>query len=264
MHRLWWTLPLTVSVAVMAMFGHLWGWMPMGARAGWNSRCRSPSPAGPAGRSSSGDAVGLEPHPNMWTLISKGTGSAFVYSVVTTVAPHVFPDSFVSMGGVSVTPAASRTRVPAPGPIAAGTRTVLVGLLRTIDRNCAGTLRRRSARRADPVAQRARRHGPARTVARRLRAEDPRTPEPARRRGSGPERNAGVDRPRDHRLRACLSGLPLRCAQPARLRTAATRSIRRRRHEVVVQAHGPGDGRWPPRLANVVYAGHSVVVSEWS
>jgi Cu+-exporting ATPase len=38
----------------------------------------------------------------MWTLISMGTGSAFVYSVVATVAPQVFPDSFVSMGRVSV------------------------------------------------------------------------------------------------------------------------------------------------------------------
>jgi Cu+-exporting ATPase len=40
--------------------------------------------------------------PNMWTLISLGTGSAFVYSVVATVAPQVFPDSFVSMGRVAV------------------------------------------------------------------------------------------------------------------------------------------------------------------
>jgi cation transport ATPase len=38
----------------------------------------------------------------MWTLISLGTGSAFVYSVVATVAPQVFPDSFVSMGRVAV------------------------------------------------------------------------------------------------------------------------------------------------------------------
>ena len=40
--------------------------------------------------------------PNMWTLISFGTGSAFVYSVVAIVAPRVFPDSFVSMGRVAV------------------------------------------------------------------------------------------------------------------------------------------------------------------
>ncbi|MDO8888699.1 MAG: copper-translocating P-type ATPase, partial [Hydrogenophaga sp.] len=44
----------------------------------------------------------LNRSPNMWTLISLGTGSAFVYSVVATVAPQVFPDSFVSMGRVSV------------------------------------------------------------------------------------------------------------------------------------------------------------------
>ena len=40
--------------------------------------------------------------PNMWTLISLGTGAAFVYSVVATVAPGVFPESFVSMGRVNV------------------------------------------------------------------------------------------------------------------------------------------------------------------
>jgi Cu+-exporting ATPase len=41
-------------------------------------------------------------NPNMWTLIGLGTGAAFVYSVVATIAPQVFPDSFVSMGRVSV------------------------------------------------------------------------------------------------------------------------------------------------------------------
>ena len=40
--------------------------------------------------------------PNMWTLIGLGTGAAFVYSVVATLAPQVFPDSFISMGRVAV------------------------------------------------------------------------------------------------------------------------------------------------------------------
>jgi hypothetical protein len=40
--------------------------------------------------------------PNMWTLISLGTAAAFIYSVVATVAPGVFPASFVAMGRVSV------------------------------------------------------------------------------------------------------------------------------------------------------------------
>ena len=38
----------------------------------------------------------------MWTLIGLGTGAAFIYSVVATVAPQIFPDSFISMGRVAV------------------------------------------------------------------------------------------------------------------------------------------------------------------
>ena len=40
--------------------------------------------------------------PNMWTLIGLGTSAAFVYSVVATVAPDVFPESFIAMGRVAV------------------------------------------------------------------------------------------------------------------------------------------------------------------
>ena len=42
--------------------------------------------------------------PNMWTLISlgTGTGAAFVYSLVATLAPQIFPASFISMGRVAV------------------------------------------------------------------------------------------------------------------------------------------------------------------
>ncbi|RSC96263.1 copper-translocating P-type ATPase, partial [Pandoraea apista] len=40
--------------------------------------------------------------PNMWTLIGLGTGAAFVYSVVATTAPEIFPASFISMGRVGV------------------------------------------------------------------------------------------------------------------------------------------------------------------
>src|SRR5687768_3137073 len=36
---------------------------------------------------------------NMFTLIALGTGTAYVYSVVATVAPDVFPDSFRTHGG---------------------------------------------------------------------------------------------------------------------------------------------------------------------
>ncbi|WP_031256572.1 heavy metal translocating P-type ATPase [Curvibacter lanceolatus] len=102
-HRFWWTLPLTSAVFVLAMFGHqlnwfdmsvqswielglslpivLWGASPFFARA-WQSL--------------------LNRSPNMWTLIGLGTGAAFVYSVVATIAPQVFPASFISMGRVAV------------------------------------------------------------------------------------------------------------------------------------------------------------------
>ncbi len=102
-HRFWWTLPLTVIVMVLAMFGHRLGWMAMATQswvelvlsvpivlwAGWPFFVR-------------GAQSVVNRSPNMWTLISLGTGSAFVYSVVATVAPQVFPDSFVSMGRVAV------------------------------------------------------------------------------------------------------------------------------------------------------------------
>ncbi|MFU0506363.1 heavy metal translocating P-type ATPase [Pseudaminobacter sp. NGMCC 1.201702] len=38
-------------------------------------------------------------HLNMFTLIAMGTGVAWIYSVVATVAPGVFPDTFRTMGG---------------------------------------------------------------------------------------------------------------------------------------------------------------------
>src|SRR5690554_7160703 len=40
--------------------------------------------------------------PNMWTLIGLGTGAAFVYSTLATVAPGIFPETFMSMGRVDV------------------------------------------------------------------------------------------------------------------------------------------------------------------
>ena len=41
-------------------------------------------------------------NPNMWTLIGIGVGAAFVYSVVATVFPKVFPESFKTDGNVAV------------------------------------------------------------------------------------------------------------------------------------------------------------------
>ena len=102
-HRFWWTLPLSVVVTTLAMVGHklalfdmatqswvefvlslpvvLWAGWPFFER-GWQSL--------------------VNQSPNMWTLISLGTGTAFVYSVVALLFPQVFPVSFVSMGRVAV------------------------------------------------------------------------------------------------------------------------------------------------------------------
>ncbi len=102
-HRFWWTLPLTLAVTFLAMFGHQLGWfdmavqswvelvltLPIALWAGWPFLVRGVQSV--AHRS-----------PNMWTLIGLGTSAAFAYSVVATVAPQVFPDSFISMGRVAV------------------------------------------------------------------------------------------------------------------------------------------------------------------
>ncbi len=101
--RFWWTLPLTIIVTALAMLGHRLGWFDMATQswielllaapvvlwAGWPFFVR-------------GAHSIIRRSPNMWTLIGLGTASAFVYSVIATVAPGVFPKSFVSMGRVSV------------------------------------------------------------------------------------------------------------------------------------------------------------------
>jgi Cu+-exporting ATPase len=101
--RFWWTLPMTAVVFALAMAGHrlelfspsvqswvefalatpvvLWGAWPFFVRFVQSIRNRSP---------------------NMWTLIGSGVAIAYGYSVVATLAPHVFPPSFVEHGRVGV------------------------------------------------------------------------------------------------------------------------------------------------------------------
>ena len=102
-HRFWWTLPLTASVFVLAMFGHRLGWMDMAGQSWVELALATPivlwagAPFFVRGWMSV-----VNRSPNMWTLIGLGTGAAFVYSVVATLAPQVFPASFVAMGRVAV------------------------------------------------------------------------------------------------------------------------------------------------------------------
>ena len=101
--RFWWTLPLTILVTLIAMSGGafdallgaarpwvelafatpvvLWSGWPFFVRGVQSVKNRSP---------------------NMWTLIGLGTGSAYLYSVVATVLPGVFPPSFQVAGHVAV------------------------------------------------------------------------------------------------------------------------------------------------------------------
>ncbi|MBU4609904.1 heavy metal translocating P-type ATPase [Achromobacter sp. GG226] len=101
--RFWWTLPLTLVVLALAMLGERLHLMDMATQswvelvlsfpivlwAGWPFFSR-------------GWLSVVNRSPNMWTLIGLGTGAAFIYSVVATVAPEVFPASFMSMGRVGV------------------------------------------------------------------------------------------------------------------------------------------------------------------
>ena len=101
--RFIWTLPLTIIVTFLAMVGHRLQWFEMAAQswiemlltlpivlwAGWPFFER-------------GIQSIINRSPNMWTLIGLGTSAAFIYSVVATLAPDIFPASFMSMGRVSV------------------------------------------------------------------------------------------------------------------------------------------------------------------
>jgi Cu+-exporting ATPase len=102
-HRFWWTLPLTIIVTVLAMAGHSLALMapqtqnwvelilatPIVLWAGWPFFVR-------------GVQSVITRNPNMWTLIGSGTAAAYFYSVAATVAPDIFPASFVEHGRVGV------------------------------------------------------------------------------------------------------------------------------------------------------------------
>ncbi len=101
--RFWWTLPLTVIVTFLAMAGHRLNWFDMSVQS-WIELALSLPIVLWAGWPffSRGVQSVVNRRPNMWTLIGLGTGAAFAYSVVATLAPQVFPDSFISMGRVAV------------------------------------------------------------------------------------------------------------------------------------------------------------------
>ena len=101
--RFWATLPATLIVLVLAMFGHRWvsldattrSWLelalatPVVLWAGWPFFVR-------------GFASVRTRNLNMWTLIGTGVAAAYGYSVAATVVPGWFPASFQEHGRVGV------------------------------------------------------------------------------------------------------------------------------------------------------------------
>jgi Cu+-exporting ATPase len=101
--RFGWTLPLTVIVTMLAMFAHRFvegglpnqNWIelalssPVVLWAGWPFFVR-------------GAESIVRRSPNMWTLISIGVAAAFGYSIVATVAPNLFPQTFLMHGRIGV------------------------------------------------------------------------------------------------------------------------------------------------------------------
>jgi Cu+-exporting ATPase len=101
--RFWWTLPLSIVGVALAMGGHrllpigasTMSWIelvlasPVAVWAGWPFfvRCF--------------DSI-RNRSPNMWTLIGIGVAAAYIYSVLATIAPGLFPNEFRQMGRVAV------------------------------------------------------------------------------------------------------------------------------------------------------------------
>ena len=101
--RFWWTLPLTTVVTALAMAGHRLDLMDP-ARQSWLELLLSLPVVLWAGWPFFVRCLQSVQHrsPNMWTLIGIGTGAAFVYSVVATLAPELFPPSFAAHGRIGV------------------------------------------------------------------------------------------------------------------------------------------------------------------
>ena len=101
--RFWWTLPLSVAGVVLAMGGHRF--VPLAATTvSWIELILSAPVVLWAGWPFFVRCVESIRHrsPNMWTLIGIGVAAAFVYSVLATVTPQLFPDAFREGGRVAV------------------------------------------------------------------------------------------------------------------------------------------------------------------
>ena len=101
--RFVWTLPLTVIVVGLAMFGHSFALMDMATQS-WLELVLATPVVLWAGRPflERGLQSVRNRSPNMFTLIGLGVISAYAYSVVATIAPGLFPERFVAHGRIGV------------------------------------------------------------------------------------------------------------------------------------------------------------------
>jgi len=101
--RFWWSLPLSLVVFVLAMFGHRFEGLSIEARTWIEFACTTPVVlwAGWPFLERWWQSLRTR-NPNMWTLIGSGVLAAYGYSVVATLAPGIFPDSFREHGRVGV------------------------------------------------------------------------------------------------------------------------------------------------------------------
>lgn len=102
-YRFWLTLPLTIVVTLLAMLGHKLAFFSMNTQSWVELVLSLPVvlwAASPFFERWWQSIVTF--NPNMWTLIGTGTGAAFIYSIIATILPDIFPVSFQSMGRVAV------------------------------------------------------------------------------------------------------------------------------------------------------------------
>ncbi|WP_036135604.1 copper-translocating P-type ATPase, partial [Novilysobacter defluvii] len=102
--RFWWTLPLTIVVVVLAMFGQYFqAWLSVDAQTWTELVLTTPVVLWAAWPFFVRCVQSIRNRsPNMWTLIGIGVAAAYLYSVVATVAPGLFPASFHEDGRVGV------------------------------------------------------------------------------------------------------------------------------------------------------------------
>lgn len=101
--RFWFTLPFTVILAAIEMFGHSLTFLPHTALPWIELALALPVVAWGGYTLFTRFADSIKHHNfNMWTLIGLGAGAAFTYSLAATFLPDWFPASFRDMGRLSV------------------------------------------------------------------------------------------------------------------------------------------------------------------